>query len=563
MALLLAAAGLFSTASALAARGSVVVRAHTVATSLKAFARVEPVAVVRLQAAQTGIVAGFQVLPGQKLRAGATIGHLQGPAAAALLAEEQATVAGARAEQAAADKILSVEKAKQAARLSTRQAVYRAEAALAGAQARLDAARARLRATRAALVLRAPASGRVLEVETADGARVEPGQTLLTLQPAGSLWLRAEFYGSEATAVRIGMRGRFLPAAGGAAVAVRVRALPAASGPDGGQPVGLEPVGPPPAWRNGEAGSLLLDAGERTLVAVPTRALILDAGRWWVLVRTARANRPRQVVPGPARGEDDADREGTCRRRARSWSKTPISNFTGTSPATTSRRIERHDESGIGETSFCRPLSGGWSTAPSSPAASTPCCTSPWKCCRGSISRRSASSPICPARTAGELETLVARPLEGEILGLPQLVSVRSTMGHGTVEIDIRFAQGNRSAAGPAGGQQRHRPRPRQTPRRGPSLCRNHGQRHQRGRRLHLADSRRRRADGGPAGGAHRGGAGAARPAGGAAGRGLRQRRRGALGAAAPGGPAPLRGAGHGHGPRPSRNRCCSAPAAI
>ncbi len=47
-----------------------------------------------------------------------------------------------------------------------------------------------------------------------------------------------------------------------------------------------------------------------------------------------------------------------------------------------------------------------------------------------------------PGATAGELETLIARPLEGQILGLANLINVRSTMGHGTVQTDIRFAQG-------------------------------------------------------------------------------------------------------------------------
>lgn len=47
-----------------------------------------------------------------------------------------------------------------------------------------------------------------------------------------------------------------------------------------------------------------------------------------------------------------------------------------------------------------------------------------------------------PGATASELETQVAWPLEGEILALPNLVDVRSTMGNGTVETDARFEEG-------------------------------------------------------------------------------------------------------------------------
>ena len=47
-----------------------------------------------------------------------------------------------------------------------------------------------------------------------------------------------------------------------------------------------------------------------------------------------------------------------------------------------------------------------------------------------------------PGATATELETLITWPLEGQILTLPNLVSVRSVMGNGTVEIDVRFRDG-------------------------------------------------------------------------------------------------------------------------
>ncbi|MGH8257876.1 MAG: efflux RND transporter permease subunit, partial [Steroidobacteraceae bacterium] len=47
-----------------------------------------------------------------------------------------------------------------------------------------------------------------------------------------------------------------------------------------------------------------------------------------------------------------------------------------------------------------------------------------------------------PGMTASELESLIVYPLEGQILTLPHLQSVRSVMGHGTVEIHVRFREG-------------------------------------------------------------------------------------------------------------------------
>ncbi|MHB8813923.1 MAG: efflux RND transporter permease subunit, partial [Steroidobacteraceae bacterium] len=47
-----------------------------------------------------------------------------------------------------------------------------------------------------------------------------------------------------------------------------------------------------------------------------------------------------------------------------------------------------------------------------------------------------------PGTTATELENLIVYPLEGQILTLPDLQSVRSTMGNGVVETDVRFREG-------------------------------------------------------------------------------------------------------------------------
>lgn len=140
-------------------------------------------------------------------------------------------------------------------------------------------------------------------------AQVEPTLGWKLLPPQGCppaskelLWLKASFYGRDIDVLRAGLTGSFSPEGGGAPVAVRVCSVFDLLEPDGGRAAALVAVSPAPAWLSGQLGTVTLAGPLKTLVAVPTRALVLDRGRWWVLVRTAAGNVPRAVVPGPSRG---------------------------------------------------------------------------------------------------------------------------------------------------------------------------------------------------------------------------------------------------------------------
>lgn len=283
-----------------AAAGPAVVaaRSRMVSEPLTTYATVVPIAVTRLRAVEAGTVKGLDLMPGQAVAAGAVLGRLEGPQITARLARRQAAAAGAEAAVRAAQRSLAIERQKLAARLATRQSVYQAEAALAEAEARRGAAEASLTAARNSAVLRAPVTGTVASLTTSDGEHVAAGQTLLTLQSKARLWLRAVYYGADADAVRVGMRGRFAPAGGGALVEVEVVSLLPTLRPDGGRTVGLRARTPSADWSSGEAGMVTLKGARRLAVAVPTRALILDRGRWWVLVHTAHGNRRQAVTPG-------------------------------------------------------------------------------------------------------------------------------------------------------------------------------------------------------------------------------------------------------------------------
>ena len=270
------------------------VQARPVTPRFRAYGRIRPVAVTRIAAVEAGVV-GRMVLPGEHVRAGQVLAVLGGPQAESLLAERRGALRATSIQ-------LAADRRKLRAQLVTRQTVAADEAAY-------QAARGRLQVALQTLTLRAPAAGQVLAVDAADGEPVAAGQLILTLE-TGRPWLEATYYGRNALAIRAGMEGRFR-AVTGESIPVRVRTVSRALGADGGERVGLFPVVPraggsggnaAATWRSGVWGTVTLLGPTRRMVAVPTRALVLDRARWWVLVRTRHGDRRREVVPGPTSG---------------------------------------------------------------------------------------------------------------------------------------------------------------------------------------------------------------------------------------------------------------------
>lgn len=284
-----------------AASGFIAVHAELVTPRIEAYGRVEPIAVSFVRAAQVGILTGIRVVPGSAVRAGQTLARLTGPEILSLLTRENWAVRRAQAELAAARKSLARQRALSALRLAVAQTVADAQSAVAAAEADLAAARMQLRAAQALMQLRAPFAGVVLAVNAADGEHVAVGQTTFAIQANKQLWLNAEYYGADAKQIQVGMLGRFVSAIGSPPTAVRVVSVFGTIGAGGGEAVGLRAVADA-KWQSGDFGFVTLDEPPRSLVAVPTQALILDQGRWWVMVGTAHGSAPREVVPGPTRG---------------------------------------------------------------------------------------------------------------------------------------------------------------------------------------------------------------------------------------------------------------------
>lgn len=275
-----------------------------------AYARVVPVRLLRVRVSHAGVVDKLNAMPGDKVTAGQRLARLGGPTMRAALSQRESAVHEAEATLAAARKTLAVERQQRQSHLSTKQTVAQAEAAAEKAQAQVTSARSSLHALTATAELRAPTAGTVVALQVANDERVSAGQTVLTLQPAHGLWLEADYYGADTAAVHAGMHGHFEPADGSPPIPVTVRSVFASQQPDGGRTVSFMAIASKPDWVSGEAGTVTLKGPRRTAVAVPTRALIMDRGRWWVLVHTSKGDRRQPVTPGPSRGEDTLIADG-------------------------------------------------------------------------------------------------------------------------------------------------------------------------------------------------------------------------------------------------------------
>ncbi len=277
----LALAALALTAQAPA--GWVTVQATQQSPLLSGFASVQPGTPVTITALQAGILANLSVVPGENVWPNQAIGQLGGPQIAAALATAQGV-------SNAANAALAAERGKFAVHLSTNAAVAQAEAAAASA-------RAQLAALRAAASLQSPVAGQVQSLAAGPGAALQPGQAVAVVQPAAGTWVKAVFYGPQAATLSPGTAARFNPADGQPAMPVTLRGVQGTQ-PDGGLVLAFSGAGLQPS----EAGTLSLSLPPRQVLLVPSEALVLDDGRWWVILHDAQGHHAVQVVPGTADG---------------------------------------------------------------------------------------------------------------------------------------------------------------------------------------------------------------------------------------------------------------------
>jgi RND family efflux transporter MFP subunit len=267
-----------------------------------AYAQVVPIQVLTVRAGIDGVVEGLSPVPGQQLKAGDVIARIGGPEQADAMQQASAKLAAAeRSFQAALDAEKST--AQVYPGFADRRRLDRAKEELAAARERLADAKAELTRLQSLSAITSPVAGTVASLRAANGERVSPGSPVLVMQPEHDLWLEAIYYEVPSAVLSPGRRAAFRPANGAAPLPVRLAQVAPSVRPDGGLPVFFEADAAAPGWRAGQSGEVVIEGQLQEAVSVPTEALILDHGRWWVLEKTPSGLQHRAVEIGPSVGE--------------------------------------------------------------------------------------------------------------------------------------------------------------------------------------------------------------------------------------------------------------------
>ncbi|MGH8307330.1 MAG: efflux RND transporter periplasmic adaptor subunit [Gammaproteobacteria bacterium] len=277
-----------SAAGATGTAGTVAVELRPFAAEYRAYAQVEPRTVLSIHAATIGEVTALMAAPGQHVKTGERLAHIAGP-------EYDAELTATEARFHTAQVGLNTTQHNYPTFSSARD--------VTNAQAVLKEARAALTRIKAAGEIRAPVAGTVLSLTVSPGERVSAGTPLLRLLPDNNLWLRATLYAPDAGRIRVGMVGHFYPADDDLAIPIRVRAVIPPLAASGGMRIACVAIRPA-TWQDGEAGTVVIASGPATpQPVVPTAALILDQGKWWVLISDAHGLSRQVVEIGPSAGE--------------------------------------------------------------------------------------------------------------------------------------------------------------------------------------------------------------------------------------------------------------------
>jgi membrane fusion protein (multidrug efflux system) len=286
---------------------------------------------------QDGRVLAISATPGETVHTGERLLDF-GASAAAVSTYQQAATAltAARLQRAHAAQLLGQQ-------LATRDQLAQADKAVADAQATLDALH-RDGADQASQTLKAPFDGIIVTIPVAQGDRVQPGATLMTITRLDGLVVTVGIEPGARAHVHPGETVHLVPLAGGPELDGRILRLDGVLNPRT-RLVDADVSVPPGSVISGAAFRADIKVGELNGWIVPHDAVLTDAtGSYVFQVAGTTASRVKVTVAGAAGDKDvvqgplDPQRPVVVQGNYQLSDKTPVRMNTAGAPSASAAR---------------------------------------------------------------------------------------------------------------------------------------------------------------------------------------------------------------------------------
>lgn len=261
------------------------------------FAQVLPQHLLHITPSIDGRVSGLTLTSGSHIRQGETIARISGSMITAKLNSVEELINKDISDLSAAKSILAIKRKNKELNLATHIDLLMAQRTESDARYELKQAEMSKKTLMKQTVIQAPSGGVITAFYATNGDYIKSGQALLSLLPDGNLWLSTRAYGQTGQRLKIGQSAKFFPPSNDSPIALRLASkVPVTNSANAWQLYWL-PSTPGTKWFSGEVGTLKLKINQQLFPAIPTQAMIMDQGKWWVMIKTKEGKQPVHVIP--------------------------------------------------------------------------------------------------------------------------------------------------------------------------------------------------------------------------------------------------------------------------
>lgn len=260
------------------------------------FAQVIPQKIYKISSAIDGRISSFNIAPGENIHKNSFIATIISTNIISKIRIIKEDIWQTKKNLFTAQSILNILQSEYHKQLISKQQMLKEKMEVEKIRTHLKILQIQLHSINLQTKLFAPINGKIINIYSANDDYVKSGQTILTILPNKN-FLFVKAYGNIGTTIKKGQQGWFYSQLNTSPILVTVNSAIANPNTPGTWSIYLKAVHKNPNWFIGETGKLEFIQKYSDAIAVPKKALIMDAGKWWIVKKIDNKLKKIQIIP--------------------------------------------------------------------------------------------------------------------------------------------------------------------------------------------------------------------------------------------------------------------------